>query len=176
MSPTGERPPAAYTGMAFVKEYYSVLAKEPENVHKFYKDPSLFYRGAEGSGADEIRVEGPGNIDSEIKSRGERACRVEISSVESQESMQGGVLVLVTGYLTFAGTQERQRFTQTFFLHPQSDPYDGYFVLNDILRYVGADGAEKQPARQAPQPQAPAPAQAPSWQQPTHPPAQPPSQ
>lgn len=44
----------------------------------------------------------------------------------------GGVLVLVTGYLT--GKDEVTRnFTQAFFLAPQDN---GYSVLNDAFKYV----------------------------------------
>lgn len=56
----------------------------------------------------------------------------EIKSVDAQESFGGGVLVLVTGYLT--GKDNRSRdFTQSFFLAPQDK---GYFVLNDLFRYI----------------------------------------
>lgn len=52
--------------------------------------------------------------------------------MDAQESFGGGVLVLVTGYLT--GKDEVTRnFTQAFFLAPQDN---GYFVLNDAFRYV----------------------------------------
>lgn len=56
----------------------------------------------------------------------------EIKSVDSQESFNGGVSVLVTGYLTGKDNMIRN-FSQSFFLAPQDR---GYFVLNDMLRYV----------------------------------------
>lgn len=52
--------------------------------------------------------------------------------MDAQDSFNGGVLVLVTGYLTRKDSL-RQKFTQTFFLAPQDK---GYFVLNDVFRYV----------------------------------------
>lgn len=58
--------------------------------------------------------------------------KAEIITVDAQESYNGGVLVLVTGYLT-GRDNARRKFTQTFFLAPQDK---GYFVLNDIFRYV----------------------------------------
>uniref|UniRef100_A0A1D1XZ86 Putative G3BP-like protein n=1 Tax=Anthurium amnicola TaxID=1678845 RepID=A0A1D1XZ86_9ARAE len=60
--------------------------------------------------------------------------RAEIKTVDAQESYNGGVLVLVTGYLTGKDNIKRN-FTQTFFLAPQEK---GYFVLNDMFRYVEA--------------------------------------
>lgn len=56
----------------------------------------------------------------------------EIKSVDSQESFNGGVSVLVTGHLTGKDNMIRN-FSQSFFLAPQDR---GYFVLNDMLRYV----------------------------------------
>jgi hypothetical protein len=55
-----------------------------------------------------------------------------IKTIDSQESYNNGVLVLVTGSLTFENSGART-FTQSFFLAPQEK---GYFVLNDIFKYV----------------------------------------
>ena len=61
-------------------------------------------------------------------------CVVEIQTVDSQESYENAVMVIVTGF--FAGKDsDRKRFTQAFFLVPQDDGTK-YFVLNDIFRYV----------------------------------------
>jgi Ras GTPase-activating protein-binding protein 1 len=61
-------------------------------------------------------------------------CVVEIQTVDSQESYENAVMVIVTGF--FAGKDsDRKRFTQAFFLVPQDDGTT-YFVLNDIFRYV----------------------------------------
>ncbi|KAI7735700.1 hypothetical protein M8C21_032260, partial [Ambrosia artemisiifolia] len=59
--------------------------------------------------------------------------RAEIRTVDAQESMDGGVSVLVTGYLT-GKDNILQNFVQSFFLARQDK---GYFVLNDMFRYVG---------------------------------------
>lgn len=58
--------------------------------------------------------------------------KAEIKSVDSQESFNGGVNVLVTGYLTGKDNSVRN-FAQSFFLAPQDK---GYFVLNDMFRYL----------------------------------------
>ena len=59
--------------------------------------------------------------------------KAEIKSVDCQESLGGGFTVLVTGHFT-GGDGVRREFMQFFFLAPQEN---GYFVLNDMLRYVG---------------------------------------
>jgi len=72
--------------------------------------------------------------------------RAEIKAVDAQESLCGGVTVLVMGHLTGRNGVSRE-FVQSFFLAPQEK---GYFVLNDILRYVGEgvgdEGTKQQPA------------------------------
>jgi hypothetical protein len=62
--------------------------------------------------------------------------RAEIKAVDAQESLGGGVTVLVMGHLT-RRTGVSREFVQSFFLAPQEK---GYFVLNDILRYAGEEG------------------------------------
>lgn len=56
----------------------------------------------------------------------------EIKTADAQESYEKGVIVLVTGCLTGKDNVKR-KFTQTFFLAPQDK---GYYVLNDVFRYV----------------------------------------
>lgn len=58
---------------------------------------------------------------------------MEVATIDSQVSAAGGFLVVVTA--TLIGQDEsRKSFSQTFFLAPQEK---GYFVLNDIFRFVG---------------------------------------
>lgn len=57
--------------------------------------------------------------------------KAEIKTVDSQDSLSGGVLVLVAGSLSTKSTGKRN-FVQCFFLAPQEK---GYFVLNDVFRY-----------------------------------------
>jgi hypothetical protein len=61
--------------------------------------------------------------------------KAEIRTVDSQESLGGGVTVLVTGHLT-GHDGVRREFSQSFFLAPQEK---GYFVLNDMFRFVADD-------------------------------------
>ena len=58
--------------------------------------------------------------------------RAETKTVDAQESLGGGVTVLVTGHLTGEDNVKRD-FTQSFFLALQDK---GYYVLNDIFRFV----------------------------------------
>lgn len=71
-------------------------------------------------------------INEKIISLNYGGCTAEIKTVDAQESLGGGVIVLVTGYLT-GKDNVRRNFTQSFFLATQDK---GYFVLNDIFRFT----------------------------------------
>lgn len=58
--------------------------------------------------------------------------------MDAQESYDGGVIVLVTGFM-IGKDDIKQKFTQCFFLAPQEK---GYFVLNDVFRYVDENGIQ----------------------------------
>mmetsp|Transcript_54183 Transcript_54183/g.117058 ORF Transcript_54183/g.117058 Transcript_54183/m.117058 type:complete len:522 (+) Transcript_54183:26-1591(+) len=162
----------------FVKKYYHVLSTKPDEIRKFYKAHSVFSfsrcsggHGAPGAsmpisavGQDKIQE----GIMTTLNPFGPHGCRAEILGMDSQESRWGGVLILVTGCLSMAtadGTDIKQHFTQSFFLDKQRHPYEGYFVLNDILRYTRPAEAPQQaflgglapPPMGPPQPQWPQP-------------------
>ena len=71
-----------------------------------------------------------------IESFGFKDCAVILSSVDSMESMNGGIVIQVLGELSNDGAPS-QKFAQTFFL--ASVPPSGYFVLNNIFRYLRED-------------------------------------
>lgn len=57
-------------------------------------------------------------INKMIMSQNYKDACAEIKSVDAQESLNGGVIVVVTGYLSY-GSQRGRSFVQTFFLAPQ---------------------------------------------------------
>ncbi|XP_065874158.1 nuclear transport factor 2 isoform X3 [Euphorbia lathyris] len=117
-------------GNAFVHQYYMILHQSPELVHRFYQDVSKLGRPEESGIMSTTSTMHA--INEKILSLGYGEFRAQITTVDSQESYNGGVLVLVTGYL-IGNDNLKQKFTQTFFLAPQDK---GYFVLNDVFRYV----------------------------------------
>lgn len=121
---------AQLVGNAFVQQYYHILHQSPELVHRFYQDISKLGRPEE-DGSMSITTT-MNDINAKILSLNYNDFKAEIKSVDSQESLNGGVNVLVTGYLT-GKDNVLQNFTQSFFLAPQDK---GYFVLNDIFRYI----------------------------------------
>ncbi|XP_077227947.1 nuclear transport factor 2-like [Tasmannia lanceolata] len=126
----GSCPPAHVVGNAFVHQYYHILHQSPELVFRFYQESSKLGRPeAQGLMSSITTMQA---INEKILSLDYKEFRAEIKTVDAQESLDDGVIVLVTGYLTGKDNIKRN-FTQSFFLAPQDK---GYFVLNDIFRYT----------------------------------------
>ncbi|KAF5741287.1 Nuclear transport factor 2 family protein with RNA binding domain putative isoform 1 [Tripterygium wilfordii] len=135
-------PTADVVGNAFVHQYYLILHQSPDLVHRFYHDISKLGR-PEGDGVMSITTTMQA-IDKKIRSLDCKGIRAEIITVDAQDSYNGGVLVLGTGFLT-GKDNIRRKFTQSFFLAPQDK---GYFVLNDVLRYVDDEQPQQQQQQQ----------------------------
>ncbi|EPS67084.1 hypothetical protein M569_07690 [Genlisea aurea] len=119
---------------AFVQQYYHILHHSPGLVHRFYQEVSRLGRPEEdGSMSCTTTMQA---INEKIMSLNYGDIHADIKSVDAQESHNGGVHVLVTGYLT-EKENIAHKFAQAFFLAPQDN---GYYVLNDIFRYLG-DGS-----------------------------------
>ncbi|PIN20334.1 Nuclear transport factor 2 [Handroanthus impetiginosus] len=119
---------AQYVADSFVKQYYAVLNKCPENVYKFYKESSLLsWPGPDGVITPVTTSSG---INDKIVSSDYTKWFVEIETVDAQDSLERGIVVAVTGFLTGKEDNAKKNFFQTFFLAKQDN---GFFVLNDIL-------------------------------------------
>ncbi|KAL8546528.1 hypothetical protein ACS0TY_006312 [Phlomoides rotata] len=129
---------AQVVGNAFVAQYYHILHHSPGLVHRFYQDISKLGR-PEDDGSMSITTTMQA-INDKIVSLNYGDYKAEIKSVDAQESFSGGVHVLVTGYMT-GKENSVHNFAQSFFLAPQDK---GYFVLNDMFRYL--DNASVNPA------------------------------
>ncbi|PWA89774.1 Nuclear transport factor 2 [Artemisia annua] len=124
-------PSVQVVGNAFVEQYYHILHHSPDMVHKFYQDPSFISRPEEDGKM--ITVTTMKGINDKICSMDYTTYKAEIKTADAQESYKDGVIVLVTGFLTRKEDNRRRKFIQSFFLAPQDK---GYFVLNDVFRYV----------------------------------------
>ena len=74
-------------------------------------------------------------------------CKVRVSNVDSQESYDN-IVVQVIGEMSLKAAPHR-KFTQTFVLAQQPN---GYFVLNDIFRYLIEEDEEEYPEEAAAEP------------------------
>ncbi|KAF9280828.1 hypothetical protein BGZ68_007006, partial [Mortierella alpina] len=137
-------------GMIFVHEYYTILNKEPSRLHCFYNKQSTMSHGIQGEDPRVCRGQqaSPLNMDyrkllqnaafdihSKILDLDFEDCKVAVRSVDSQGSLNGGIMIQVLGEMSNRGGPS-QRFVQTFFLAEQPR---GYYVLNDIFRYLKED-------------------------------------
>ncbi|GAA5958453.1 hypothetical protein JCM21900_001475 [Sporobolomyces salmonicolor] len=125
---------SARIGWAFLSQYYSYLNKDPARLHCFYTKRSTLIHSTEGE--DATPCYGQQEIHAKIMSLAFEDCKVYISNVDSQSSAEGGIIVQVIGEMSNASGPWR-KFAQTFFLAEQPN---GYFVLNDICRYIKEEG------------------------------------
>ncbi|KAM1380643.1 hypothetical protein ACFX2I_022344 [Malus domestica] len=129
---------AAQVGTYFVTQYYQVLQQQPDFVHQFYSEASTMVRADGNSRATAVAMQQIHDLVMSLNLTG-----FEINKANSLESWNGGVLVLVEGYLEMKTFTGRRKFAQTFFLAPQER---GYFVLNDIFHFVDEEPIHHHPA------------------------------
>ncbi|KAH9936012.1 hypothetical protein B0H21DRAFT_813317 [Amylocystis lapponica] len=123
-------------GWQFVPQYYTFVNKQPNRLHCFYTKASTFIHGTEGE--DGKPCYGQQEIHNKITSIGFQDCKVFIHSVDAQSSANGGIIIQVIGEMSNHGEAWR-KFVQTFFLAEQPN---GYFVLNDIFRFLKEEAVE----------------------------------
>ncbi|GMI66413.1 hypothetical protein like AT5G43960 [Hibiscus trionum] len=125
-------------GSYFVGQYYQVLRQQPDIVHQFYSDASSM-----------IRVDGDSSesassmMQIHTLAMSLNFTAIEIKTINSLDSWNGGVLVMVSGSVKIKDFNGRRKFVQTFFLAPQDK---GYFVLNDIFQFIDDEMVYQHPA------------------------------
>ncbi|KAG5236409.1 nuclear transport factor [Salix suchowensis] len=122
----------------FVAQYYQVLQQQPEFVHQFYSDASAMLR-IDGS----IRESAATMLQIHALTMSLNYTGIEIRTAHSLESWNGGVLVMVSGYVQVKGFDNKRKFVETFFLAPQEK---GYFVLNDVFHFTDEEPTQHHPA------------------------------
>lgn len=133
-------------GWQFVPQYYTFVNKHPNRLHQFYTKKSTFSHGTEGE--DTKALHGQQEIHNKIMALNYENCKVFIHSVDAQSSANDGILIQVVGEMSNRD-EPWKKFLQTFFLAEQPN---GYFVLNDIFRFLkeeSADEAEEEEEQEA---------------------------
>ncbi|KAJ7682998.1 hypothetical protein B0H17DRAFT_1160995 [Mycena rosella] len=130
-------------GWQFVPQYYTFVNKQPDRLHQFYTKKSTFIHGTEGD--DGKPCLGQQEIHQRITAMGFQDCKVFIHSVDAQSSADGGIIIQVIGEMSNHSDPWR-KFVQTFFLAEQTN---GYFVLNDIFRFLKEETVESDDASEA---------------------------
>ncbi|XP_074577764.1 nuclear transport factor 2-like isoform X2 [Curcuma longa] len=129
---------ALQVGAYFLEHYYRILQQQPELVHQFYTEGSSMVR-VDGTATESAT--GMVQIHHLVMCLNFKG--IEIKSAHSLESLNGGVLVMVSGYVQLEDYNIRRKFVQTFFLAPQEE---GYYILNDIFHFLEEEHIYEQPA------------------------------
>ncbi|KAI4956028.1 hypothetical protein J4E91_000238 [Alternaria rosae] len=127
--------PKDEVGWYFVEQYYTTLSKSPDRLYLFYNKRSQYVSGVE---EDKVNVcLGQKAINERIKELEFKDTKVRVTNVDSQGS-DANIVIQVIGEISNQG-QPHKRFVQTFVLAEQTN---GYFVLNDIFRYLADEPEE----------------------------------
>lgn len=132
--------PKDEVGWYFVEQYYTTLSKSPDRLYLFYNKRSQYVSGVE---EDKVNVcLGQKAINERIKELEYKDAKVRITNVDSQGS-DANIVIQVIGEISNQG-QPHKRFVQTFVLAEQTN---GYFVLNDIFRFLAEEPEEDEEAQ-----------------------------
>jgi len=144
-SPVPLTPTAFHIGKAFIKQYYEVLATKPENIPRFYKPDSstVSHSFLPSVPADPKTLTGDSAADffQWASCNGAGICvDFGTGAIDAQETVNGGILLVVTGQMTLPNESQAKPFVHTFFLNNANPPgrRKNYYVHNDILRFISA--------------------------------------
>ena len=147
--PSANPPSKDEVGWYFVEQYYLTLSRNPDKVYLFYNKRSQFVSGHE---TDKVAVcVGQRAINDRFKELEFQDTKVRVTNVDSQAS-DSNIVIQVIGEISNK-SQPHRKFVQTFVLATQTN---GYFVLNDIFRYLideedqSEEAAAPEEAQQAP--------------------------
>lgn len=124
--------PTLYVAHEFVRQYYTMLHKDPSQLHRFYtRESRLTHGGTPNAKCDEA-ITGQEAICEKIRQLNYLETYAKIRSVDSHPTLGQGVVIQVTGELSNSSMPMR-KFMQTFVLQKQNAKK--YSVYNDIFRY-----------------------------------------
>ncbi|XP_056424290.1 ras GTPase-activating protein-binding protein 2 isoform X2 [Hyla sarda] len=130
-----EKPSPLLVGREFVRQYYTLLNKAPDFLHRFYgRNSSYVHGGLDASGKPQDAVYGQAEIHKKVMSLQFSECRTKIRHVDAHATLSDGVVVQVMGELSNNG-QPMRKFMQTFVLAPEGSVPNKFYVHNDIFRY-----------------------------------------
>ena len=136
-------------GRTFLKQYYQVLTTTPDMIHKFYRPSSVLSHGEGSNPTVPTTLESLTNSSSTTNLKDRFVSWTDSSSgdpvrfelengaIDAQESVNGGVLLVVTGHMYLGDA--RKQFCHTFFLNVFSAENSNrrqYYVHNDVLRFL----------------------------------------
>lgn len=137
-------------GKSFIKQYYQVLSTDSAEITKFYKPNSVLSHSLQPSvptvpqTLSSLAVDQffhwakTASTESDTELEQPKLCfDFGSGAIDAQESVNGGILLVVTGRITLPN-QATKTFVQTFFLNNGAAPGKKrqFYVHNDILRFL----------------------------------------
>ncbi|KAE9989926.1 hypothetical protein EG327_002113 [Venturia inaequalis] len=132
-----EQPSKEEVAWYFVESYYTTMSRTPEKLYLFFNKRSRMVQGTEEQKANVSA--GQKAIQDRIELLDFQDCKVRVTNVDSQASDEN-IVIQVIGEMSNK-SQPHRKFVQTFVLAGQTN---GYFVLNDIFRYIRDDDEEEE--------------------------------
>ncbi|RYP50000.1 hypothetical protein DL769_011012 [Monosporascus sp. CRB-8-3] len=110
----------------FVDFYYNKFDTDQTSLAALYRDNSMLT-------FESAAVLGVANIVEKLVNLPFEKVKHQVSTLDAQPSINGGILVLVTGQLLVDDQERPLNFTQAFQLMPEGG---SFFVYNDIFKLV----------------------------------------
>ncbi|KAK7752202.1 Nuclear transport factor 2 [Diatrype stigma] len=110
----------------FVEFYYNQFDSDRTNLSALYRDSSMLT-------FESAAVLGAANIVEKLVNLPFQKVKHQVSTLDAQPGVNGGVLVLVTGQLLVDEEERPMNYSQAFQLCPEGG---SFFVYNDIFKLV----------------------------------------
>ena len=128
---------------SFVKQYYDILAKKPEELHRFYANESTFTHAEDPREEVELVQTGVEAIKKRVAELNYLNAHVDLSEgfldVQKSISSSESILVVVTGHFSLREIKSRP-FTHSFVLAVPTAAKSGrpgsYYVHNSVFRLI----------------------------------------
>ncbi|KAK6082904.1 nuclear transport factor 2 [Seiridium cupressi] len=110
----------------FVTYYYSQFDSDRKQLAALYRDQSMLT-------FESTATQGGAAIVEKLASLPFQQVKHQVATLDAQPSVNGGVLVLVTGQLLVDEEQRPMSYAQAFQLMPEGG---SFFVFNDVFKLV----------------------------------------
>ncbi|XP_016116012.1 ras GTPase-activating protein-binding protein 2-like, partial [Sinocyclocheilus grahami] len=129
-----EKPSPLLVGREFVRQYYTLLNKAPDYLHRFYgRSSSYVHGGVDGTGKPEEAVYGQAEIHKKVMSLQFSECHTKIRQVDAHATLGGGGVVQVRGELGRERLGENLMRVDIYCV--KGSAVNKFYVHNDIFRY-----------------------------------------
>uniref|UniRef100_A0A2K6R1G6 G3BP stress granule assembly factor 2 n=1 Tax=Rhinopithecus roxellana TaxID=61622 RepID=A0A2K6R1G6_RHIRO len=137
-----EKPSPLLVGREFVRQYYTLLNKAPEYLHRFYgRNSSYVHGGVDASGKPQEAVYGQNDIHHKVLSLNFSECHTKIRHVDAHATLSDGVVVQVMGLLS----NKRQPSPEPVQENANSGYYEAHPVTNGIEEPLEESSHEPEP-------------------------------